>query len=197
MKRTILTLLAAALLAGTAAADRFATSKGSFVRIEGTSTLHAWKMEGPIIRGQLDATAPDRWTGAPKAVITIPVTSIRSEHSKMDKLMADALSASKHPEIRYELIDAKPASVAADVFTMDTRGKLTIAGVTREIAMQIRGTRTPDGRYTLTGEAPIRMTSFGIQPPKAMLNTIRTGDDVKVTFRWVVESTGTQTGGMR
>jgi Cu/Ag efflux protein CusF len=31
------------------------------------------------------------------------------------------------------------------------------------------------------------MTTFGIQPPTAMMNTIKTGDDVKVTFRWVVE----------
>ena len=71
-------------------------------------------------------------------------------------------------------------------FTLKTIGRLTIAGVTRDVTMDVAATRNADGRYTLTGQAPIRMTDFGIKPPKAMMNTIRTGDDVKVTFRWVV-----------
>ena len=179
MKRTI-TYIALALAALAASADRFAPATGSLVRVEGTSTLHAWKMEGAAINGSIDSATP-------KAVVTIPVTSIKSEHAKMDKLMAEALKAKQHPEIRYELIDATLPPNPPATFVMKTRGKLTIAGVTRDIDMEVQGSRTSDGRYMLTGQAPVKMTSFGIKPPVAMLGTIKTGDDVKVTFRWIVE----------
>ena len=46
------------------------------------------------------------------------------------------------------------------------------------------------GASFLTGQLPIRMTDYGIKPPTAMMGTIKTGDDVKVTFRWVVEKAG-------
>lgn len=178
MKRS-LAILTLALAALAASAERFAPANGSFIRVEGTSTLHAWKMEGAAINGQIDSARP-------AAVVTIPVTSIKSEHAKMDKLMAEALKAKQHPEIRYELVETTQIP-NAQTFTVKTRGKLTIAGVTREIAMDVQGTRGADGRYVLTGTAPVRMTSFGIKPPTAMMGTIKAGDDVTVTFRWVVE----------
>lgn len=180
MKRALAILSVLALAAFAASAEKFlGTPTGSTVRIEGTSTLHAWTMEGTSIHGQIDAPA--------KATVTIPVASIRSEHAKMDKLMAEALKAKDHPEIRYEMTSATQRSASADAFVLETRGKLTIAGVTRDVAFDVQGSRNADGRYTLTGQAPIRMSQYGIKPPTAMMGTIRTGDDVKVTFRWVVE----------
>ena len=178
MKRTI-AIITLALAAFAASAERFAPATGSLVRVEGTSTLHQWTMEGTAINGTIDSTAP-------AAVVTIPVTSLKSEHTKMDKLMAEALKADKFPQIKYELIDAEvPANVAT--FNVKAKGKLTIAGVTRDVVLDVQGARGADGRYVLTGTAPVKMTAFGIKPPTAMMGTIKTGDDVKVTFRWVVE----------
>ena len=197
MKR--LALFTALLLALTTTifAERFVPATGSTIRIEGTSTLHAWKMEGSTINGQLSvapavAKGPtaEAWKAAgadaAKVAVTIPVKSIRSEHDKMDRLMVDALKAKENPEIRYEMTTATVQRSTGTTFTLKTTGKLTIAGVTRDVAMDVSGTRMSDGRYVLAGQAPIRMTEFGIKPPRAMMNTIRTGDDVKVTFRWVV-----------
>lgn len=178
MKRT-LAIITLALAALAASAERFAPATGSMIRVEGTSTLHEWKMEGAAINGQIDSTRPF-------AAVTIPVATIKSSHTKMDKLMAEALKAKDHPEIRYELTEASQTP-NGNSFVMKTRGKLTIAGVTREIVMDVQGTKNADGRYTLTGQAPVKMTTFGIKPPVAMMGTIKTGDDVKVTFRWIVE----------
>jgi polyisoprenoid-binding protein YceI len=187
MKRTLTILLVLALAASAASAEKFLGTTGSTVRIEGTSTLHAWTMEGPSITGQITAPTPDHWNAPAKAVVAIPVASIESEHAKMDKLMTEALKAKQHPEIRYEMTSATPRNASADAFVLDTRGKLTIAGVTRDVAFDVQGSRNADGRYTLAGQAPIRMSQYGIKPPTAMLGTIKAGDDVKVTFRWVVE----------
>ena len=191
MKRILIAAAALFLvLAGVAAADRFVPAKGSLIRIEGTSTLHDWKMEGTSIGGSVTAPPLEQWTKAApagEASISIPVTSIRSEHAKMDKLMAEALKAGANPTIRYELTNAVVAQPGAP-FVLNTRGKLTIAGVTRDVDMQITGNRNPNNTYTLTGQLPIRMSDYGIKPPTAMLGTIKTGNDVKVTFRWVVEA---------
>ncbi len=190
MKRIVITAIAlATFLAGVAAADRFVPATGAFVRIEGTSTLHEWKMESTAINGQITAAPPAQWTsGAPvagDATVAIPVTSLKSEHAKMDKLMAEALKAKTNPTIKYELTTAIVAQPGTS-FVLDTRGKLTIAGVTRDVEMKVTGTRDSAGTYFLTGQVPIRMTDYGIKPPTAMLGTIKTGNDVKVTFRWAV-----------
>jgi polyisoprenoid-binding protein YceI len=144
-------------------------------------------MTSTIITGEISAPTPDNWNAPAKAIVTIPVTSIKSDHAKMDKLMANALKAKTNPEIRYEMTQATPKNVTAAGFVLETRGKLTIAGTTKDVAFDVQGSRNADGRYTLVGQAPIKMTAFGIKPPTAMMNTIKTGDDVKVTFRWVVE----------
>ena len=188
MKRIIITAVALAIfLAGVAAADRFIPTKGSFVRIEGTSTLHDWKMEGTTINGNIAAPPIEQWkSDASSVAIAIPVTSIKSEHAKMDKLMAEALKAGANPTIRYELTNAN-LTESTPALQLETRGKLTIAGVTRDVIMQVNGTREPGGTYVLTGQLPIRMSDYGIKPPTAMMGTIKTGNDVKVTFRWAVQ----------
>lgn len=181
MKRAALALALLTFIATVAAANRFAAAKGSQIRIEGTSTLHAWKMEGATIDGEIQELPSDQWT----ATVTIPVKSIRSEHAKMDKLMAEALKADKNPMVRYELSSAKLETQTPTALVANAVGKLTIAGVTREVAMKIAGAREGT-TWILTGEVPVRMTDYGVKPPTAMLGTIKTGNDVKVTFRWVV-----------
>jgi polyisoprenoid-binding protein YceI len=189
MKRIIVAAIAfLVFLAGVAAAERFTPAHGSFVRIEGTSTLHAWKMEGTTIRGNITAPSIEQWkSGGSEVTVEIPVASIKSEHGKMDKLMAEALKAGANPMIRYQLTTANLAE-AGPAFKIETRGRLTIAGVTREVDMEIHGTQEPNGSYALTGQLPIRMSDYGIKPPTAMLGTIKTGNDVTVTFRWAVQA---------
>jgi polyisoprenoid-binding protein YceI len=197
MKRTAIVTALLLVLTTAISAERFIPATGSTITIEGTSTLHAWKMQGNTINGELSvasevskAITAEAWKAAGERVaavaVAIPVTSIKSEHDRMDKLMADALKAKSNPEIRYEMTSATLQGTTGPAFTLKTTGRLTIAGVTRDMAMEIAGSRMSDGRYVLSGQAPIKMTDFGIKPPKAMMNTIRTGDDVKVTFRWVV-----------
>jgi polyisoprenoid-binding protein YceI len=186
MTRTI-TFLALLLATTIALADRFTPVKGSSVTVSGTSSLHDWTVKGNSIEGEIVAPAITQWGSSPtKVVVTIPVKSLKSEHKKMDQLMAKALKADQHPTIRYELTNAVPAGDMTS-FTATTKGKVTVAGVTRNVDISITGARNSSGQYVLTGEAPLKMTDFGIKPPTAMLNTIKTGDVVKVKFLWVVE----------
>ncbi len=53
------------------------------------------------------------------------------------------------------------------------------------VALLLAGTRTSDGCYVLAGRVPVRMSDFGITPP-AKMKGVTAGDEVKVTFRWVI-----------
>jgi len=186
-------LVTAAAMTANAQVARASLAPASKIWIEGTSNVHDWKMEAKQIDAQIELDAAGL-AAAPaamlkKVTLTIPVTALKSEHAKMDKLMAEALKAQAFPEIKFEMTSATPRSAKADAFTLETKGKLTIAGVTRDVAFDVQGTRNADGKYTLIGQAPIRMSQYGIKPPTAMMGTIKTGDDVKVTFRWIVEKT--------
>jgi polyisoprenoid-binding protein YceI len=183
---TILALLAAALLA--AGQARFTTAETAVITVSGTSTLHDWKMSGETVRGTI-TTAETIGNGPiPAEVqIAIPVRSIKSEHSRMDKLMQEALKAKAHPEITYQLTAASIEKAASDSFLVRTQGQLTIAGTTRPIEMMVTGTRSQQDVYILAGEVPIRMSDYGVTPPTAMLGTVKTGNDVKVSFHWTVE----------
>ena len=199
MKTTkiLIALLTVATLAVATERARFTPANASTIEITGTSTVHEWKMEGTTIAGAIDIapavaadpTRAESWKSDKPALVTvtIPVTNIKSEHAKMDSVMLTAMNAKRFPEVKYELTQATPLKGTADSFLIRTKGKLTIAGVTRDLDMDVTAAKNGAKRYVITGEAPMTMTSFGIKPPTAMLGTIRSGDAVKVSFRWVVE----------
>jgi|SRR5436853_3465242 len=189
MKKIIATAIVfAAALAAAAFADRFTASKSS-VTIEGTSTLHDWKIESSTINGEIDAPSIANWKdGSAIVKVTIPVASIKADHDRMTRILQDALKAPQNPQITYELTNAQLQTSSDDAFSVRTKGKLTIAGTTRDIDMTVDGKRLTPETYMLNGSAPIRMTDYGIKPPVTMMNTLKTGNDVKVSFRWIVQN---------
>ena len=194
---TILALLAVAALGAATERARYAASAASSITISGTSTIHDWTMTGSTIAGAIEIAPevvaeparPEVWKSDKPALVTvtIPVTAIKSEHAKMDSVMLDAMKAKQFPEVTYELTQAAPVNGNAESFVLRTPGKLTVAGVTRDLQMAVAASKTGARTYAFAGEVPMTMTSFGIKPPTAMLGTIKSGDAIKVAFRWVVE----------
>lgn len=173
---------------------RFTPAKAeNSVTIHGTSSLHEWEMKGTTIGGAIE-TDPELWkaagTKAAAVRVSIPVASVVSEHDRMDRIMRDALKASANPNISFEMTTASLLESSGDTFVVRSNGKLTIAGVTREVVLDVTVQRAGDRRYIVTGKAPIRMTDYGIKPPVAMMGTLKTGDAVTVSFRWTVERGG-------
>jgi len=202
--------LLAALLAVRASAESTATERfdadlaSSRVTVEGTSTLHNWKVEGQSVKGYLSIDEQELaalWMRSgpfPHALtatvrVDIPVTSLTSRKRGMDETMYKALKATTHPTITYSLKSAtiltRQVAQEEDAdrsLTIEATGVLMVAGVERlmDIPMQVR--RLPENRLEIRGDASLRMTEFGIDPPRAMLGTLRTGDEVRVHWTWVL-----------
>ena len=186
-------VLAVAALAAAASAAGLATTyrpMPSKVTVAGTSTLHDWTVESAKIEGEV--TVPEGFlagdaTVQPTVAVSIPAGSLASGKKKMDDLMHSALRAEEHKSIQYRLVSAKPKSGAgSDRVVLDTRGRLTIAGKTREVPMEVEVLRQAGGRLLVKGTAAITMSDFGMNPPTAMLGTVKTGDDVTVRFEWTL-----------
>lgn len=174
----------------------------SKVKIAGSSTIHDWTMEGPIIAGFLEvpegysfertATSVATFKDAPKAEIGIPVQSIKSGNKRMDEVMLEHMKQPQHPRIAFKLQELAPKSgerKAGTPLEYVSKGELTIAGVTKTIEMPVSIEKTDDKQLKVSGEAPIRMTDYGIKPPapNIALGLIKVGNDVKISFDWIVQ----------
>jgi hypothetical protein len=85
--------------------------------------------------------------------------------------------------VRYTLNSAAPpAATDGGWFTVRTAGTLSVNGQSQPASITLRGKALGNGRVRWTGQYAFRMTSFDVDPPRAMLGTLRTGDEVTVHF---------------
>ena len=165
---------------------------GSKVKIDGTSTLHDWTMEGSIIGGFVEfdpgfEAAPKPGIVGARVQVTMPVRSFKSGKNEMDNVMQQAMKQEKYPKIEYRLeeMSLKEAPKSPEgPFQFDTKGELTVAGVTNKISMLVKMERIEKTKLKFSSSAPLKMTAFGVTPP-VKFGLFRTGDDIKISFDWV------------
>lgn len=177
-------LAAALLILLPAAAAAEALKPEGFLRVEGDSTLHKWSAVADVVQLDLEP-APGLTPAAAVAAgkvksmkLTIPVAQLTSGEKGLDKNMRKAMKAEKFPEVVYDL---GAASVDAATLSGSTTGQLTIAGEKREIAMQVVVV-SHDGAVAVRGNYELKMSDFGIEPPKLMMGAIKVKDAVTVRF---------------
>jgi polyisoprenoid-binding protein YceI len=193
--------LGAALTLGAFSASaqpvRYQAIPGSKVKIEGTSTIHDWSVESGIIGGYIEFQADNPLdpskatvdlTVIPKVAVSIPVRSIKSGKKLMDDIMHDTLKVKDNSTIKYTLKEMKARDHKAGTpFEFDTKGELTVAGVTKPIDMVVTMTPLDGNKIKSTGSKDLKMSDFGMKAPAPAigLGLIKTSDDVKVTFEWL------------
>ncbi|MFI0430633.1 YceI family protein [Mariniflexile sp. HMF6888] len=156
-------------------------NKESSLTVLGTSSLHDWhitaeQQSGKIIFKNLETGDIDKCT------VDIAVESLKSGKSSMDKNTYKALKSNSYKTISFQLIEVKETSSKGNgKFTVKADGDLTISGVKKRIPLEFT-LSIVGNKITLTGEKKIKMTDFKVDPPKALLGTITTGDDITIKF---------------
>ncbi|HWV99889.1 MAG TPA: YceI family protein [Candidatus Acidoferrum sp.] len=206
--------LALLLLAGLSvqAADeatRFYARAGSKLRLEGTSNIHDWQVESSLIGGYLEvgpgfpvepgqAAAPGKVQA--QAEPFVMVRSLKSLEKdgkpysdRMDEVMYEHLKAQDDQKARitFHLADLtlkEPAKSKDAPYVFEAKGDLVVGGVTNQLTMPVNILPLGDKKLKVTGATSVKMTDFKIDPPapKIALGMIKTGDDVKVSFEWMV-----------
>ena len=154
------------------------SSSKSTITVSGTSSMHDWTSNVESMTGStvLDVKKGDV-SDISDLKITIPVESIKSGKNGMDKKTYEALKQKEHANIIYMLTSFKSKSEG----TIATTGDLTVAGKTNTVNMDVHYMVGDNGR-TFSGNIVVKMTDFGIKPVKALMGTIKTGDEVTIAF---------------
>jgi len=201
-KLWILALACASLLINTSSAadwTRYNARPGSKVSIDGTSTIHDWKVETSLVGGQLElgpgfpldpAAKPAPGKVEAKVNSVILVGSIKSGTKRMDEVMYETMSQKQFPKITYALqeMSLKETPKPEGPLVFDTKGTITVAGVTTTNRFDITMEPQDGGKkIVIKGTTDLKMTDFGLKPPAPSigLGLIKTGDEVKINFTWV------------
>jgi polyisoprenoid-binding protein YceI len=157
------------------------TPKAYKLSIKGTSSLHDWestvdKLEAKgsfVIQNNALSDIQD-------VVVQIPVKAIKSPKGKlMDNKTWEAFNYEKHPTIKFILTNKKIDPAKS---TLTASGTLTMSGFTKPIELHILYKVLPEGELLISGSRTLRMTDFKMDPPTAMMGTIKVGDEVVVHF---------------
>lgn len=189
MKTRISTFLTAALMLFFVQAG---VSQGALkvkpikMTVQGSSTIHDWESQitKADVKGEV-VVDNSQLKVVKNFEVRIPVESIKSTKGKMmDSKTYDAFDADKNPYIVYSLNTAR---VNADG-TIDGNGTLTMAGVTKPMEVKAKYKILDTGEVQLILSRTFKMTEFKMDPPTAMMGSIKVGDEVTVNFDLVVNS---------
>lgn len=155
----------------------------SNIYIDGTSTLHDWTSTVEQMSGTMNVEEADGSLSKIRSInVTIPVKSIKSGKSGMDKNTYNALDEDNHPTITYKL---KTYSIGEDRLVLN--GEMTIAGTTKMVKISTPYEMKGDV-IEIEGKHSMKMTDFNVDPPTAVMGTIKTGDEVVVRFNLVFKA---------
>ena len=178
---TILFPVAMLFIAASPASETYTLNKDYKVTISGTSNLHNWDEKVETVSGTSTVVLGANGSFEINAVkMIMVVNSIKSDMKAMDKNTYKALKADADPDITLTLDEAIKAE--AKPTTVSTNCKLTIAGVTKPIVMLVKISMPQKGTIDFSGSQKIKMTDYGVTPPKALFGALVTGDDITISF---------------
>ncbi len=155
-----------------------AEQDGASMTVSGTSSLHDWESTVE----DFEHTATIRIEGNTLLKInhlefTVPVKSIKSGKSGMNKKTYEALREADYPTISYNLVSA----ILKNGNSVTIIGELTIAGKKRTVTMEVNY-EIVSNIIEFRGELTLKMSDYDISPPTALMGTIKTGDEVTIRF---------------
>ena len=170
---------------------------GSTLRLTGTSTVHDYESATTatsvsITRrpGSAPAARSAGFAGLVRASavasvdVQVPVRSLHSPRKGLDANLYKALKADAHPTIDVHLdhyaVSGRGAS--GDTIPVTASGTIRISGVERPLSLDARLHRG-DGGTWVVGTHTLRMSEFGIKPPRMMMGTLRVRDPVTIHYR--------------
>lgn len=164
-------ILSSFLAAGLLSAQMI-TGKSTKATVSGTSPMHDWTMTA--------TTATFTGTVSGNAITNVKflmaAKTLKSEKGKMmDNKAYKALKAEANPNITF-------TAASLPVGKSSITGKLTIAGVTKNVTIPVNVVKN-GASYTITGSENMKMSDFGMETPGFL--GVHTGDAITVNVNIV------------
>jgi polyisoprenoid-binding protein YceI len=153
----------------------------SLVAFDATHPLGDFSGRAEELAGEVKVDPSDLKHGV-RGHLAVAVKTLATGRAGRDRDLRRALAADKHPDIRYavEAIEASFDSLTerSDV-ALTIRGTMTIRGVDRPVSFGGRARRR-DERIWVRGESSVRLSDFGVPPPRRLLLAV--GNAVAIRF---------------
>jgi polyisoprenoid-binding protein YceI len=152
----------------------------SRVGFDAKTTLHDFTAATSGLEGSLEAEL-SRPAHEPRARIVARAGGLESGDEGRDEEMHGRLAVQTHPTLEFELTAFEPEEVdaAAQRARGTARGRLTIRGITQEVAMPVRLALDEARRLSVEGEMELDLTRFEVPVPNK-LGLITMEKDVQV-----------------
>jgi len=171
------------LISFIAHSQAFEISKTNSAAVKGTSSLHDWVMDLKVIQsGFMLVREGNNVKGVDNISFSCKARDLKSESSIMDKKAYDALKAKEFPDITFKGTSVTGFVSSGKKFSGKLIGNLSLAGVTHEITVPFTGSFSDSKTVNIESSAELTFRGFGMNPPTAMLGTLKTGDKVTILF---------------
>lgn len=149
------------------------------ITVNGKSTLHDWTMTSKVGTSSANFDLSNNQLRLTQVSFTTPYDGLKSDHAAMDNNCYKAL---KKMPISFVSNTQTITTVSSNTYTIKSVGKLTIAGVTKDVTITSTCKINSDKSITITGSYNISMKDYGIEPPSFMFGSVKTGNDVVINF---------------
>lgn len=177
-------LLAGSGIAGAQSVYKIVNSQAMDMTLSGTSTLHKWTMSAQNTHGEAKfGFNPQNTLNSISALsFSLPTINLKSKDKKLNKNAYKALKTTQHKNIIYKMGTAKVMPEDEGKYLVKTNGDLSIAGVTKNVDIDVYCVVNKDATITCTGSEKLKMTDYDVKPPSFMAGAMKTGDDVTLNF---------------
>ena len=159
------------------------------VTIDGDSNVRSWDADVKSVSAELvltnieDITLENLTAESFKSMtITMPVESIDSGSRSLTRNIKNYLKEDDHPNITFTLNRVTDIQIENDSAIITAEGVINAAGKDHTVTMNVNASMNPDGSINFNGEQELLMTSFDIDPPTAVMGTVRARDEFKVIY---------------
>ncbi|TVR29966.1 MAG: hypothetical protein EA390_08850 [Balneolaceae bacterium] len=159
------------------------------ITIDGDSNVRSWDADVKSVSADLVLTNVENVTlenitaeSFKSMIITMPVESIDSGSRSLTRNIKNYLKEDDHPNITFTLNKVTDIQRENDSAIITAEGVINAAGKDHTVTMNVNATMNPDGSINFRGEQEMLMTSFDIDPPTAVMGTVRARDEFKVIY---------------
>jgi hypothetical protein len=157
----------------------------SFVIIHGSSNINQFHFshDRPVIENASGNFKTENY-------IRIPVNGFDASNNKMLVDFHEMVNAEEYPDIHIELESGKSADFDETSGLTKFKSKISIAGKTNIYTIPSEVSTCQGSGYMLKGNLMVKLTDFGIEPPRKVLGAVKVNDEVFINFAFLIPSEG-------
>jgi polyisoprenoid-binding protein YceI len=180
-QRALIVATASLALSAFALASNLSLQPASRIWVKGGSTVRDYTCNAKTIEAKI-STQPTESAALPleqlvrSGQVSVPVADVDCGNGTMNEHMRKALRGADHPQLSFVLVEYFIEATG----NLRLLGKLTLAGQTRDIEFTGTVKESDGGVLRVEVSKQIRMTEWGIKPPRLIMGTLKVHDPVTI-----------------